>query len=158
MVKFLIEEELWAPSIQGEPAAALPRWLWDWRIVPDIQAAGHSQWGFLAGCQQVIRLVFLCVNNLFSASLISSQCFLDGRSSPSRRYVCKWRWIFNHSWWQVLPASLGEDAVSLLSALLTYHPSKRITARYRMLNWKWKWSLKELISYLTKEPPLIMKE
>merc|ERR1711990_729760 len=30
---------------------------------------------------------------------------------------------------KVLPASLGEDAVSLLSALLTYHPSKRITAR-----------------------------
>ena len=31
---------------------------------------------------------------------------------------------------QVLPASMGGDAVSLLSALLTYHPSKRITARY----------------------------
>jgi len=30
---------------------------------------------------------------------------------------------------KVLPANLGGDALSLLSALLTYHPSKRITAR-----------------------------
>jgi len=42
---------------------------------------------------------------------------------------------------KVLPASLGGDAVSLLSALLTYHPSKRITARNALQH-----------SYLTNAP------
>ena len=82
----------------GEPAATLPWRLWDRPTFPHIQAVGHPHWGFLAWRQQVVVglnseqiivtwcIVWRCLNSsVFLASLISSQCFLGGRSSPSER-------------------------------------------------------------------------
>ena len=41
------------------------------------------------------------------------------------------RCAFGNVYLEVLPSTMEEDAASLLSALLTYQPSKRTSARYR---------------------------
>ena len=46
------------------------------------------------------------------------------------------RCAFGNVYLEVLPSTMEEDAVSLLSALLTYQPSKRISARYRSESFK----------------------
>ena len=75
------------------------------------------------------RLIFLLAIIYPLAYLTTNQSFRSGKSRRSERYESDDGLQFFSLYLEVLPSTMEEDAASLLSALLTYQPSKRTSAR-----------------------------
>ena len=123
-------------SLTGKPTASLPWRLRDRSVVSNFPPAGHTLRGFLAWSKQVKIISILNRLTFFLLAIIyplayptTNQSFRSGRSRRSERYESDDGLEFFSLYFEVLPSTMEEDAASLLSALLTYQPSKRTSAR-----------------------------
>ena len=123
-------------SLKGKPTASLPWRLRDRSVVSNFPPAGHTLRGFLAWSKQVRIISILNLLIFFMLAIIyplayptTNQSFRSGKSRRSERYESDDGLVLFSLYFEVLPSTMEEDAVSLLSALLTYQPSKRTSAR-----------------------------